>query len=244
MRDYEDRCRAEGLDVNLIVNSERGGQQSDELFCRETLQMVDTYLQAGGRPTRWFVQSWYPHPKQMVPETAPNTMTALVKAVIHKIPPASADGAETSTREQQSSATAPAHEPAEITFSQSAAAVDVYDFVEVTVNVPRPTAVNPFTEVVVAGEFSCDDGEPRKVDGFCDAQDGSVFRIRLMPTKPGLHRYSVTYRLGDFAVSHAGTFTSRDAGRRGLVRVDSAYPWHLLWDGTGEHYFWNGTTTY
>ena len=26
VRDYEDRCRAEGLDVNLIVNSERGGQ--------------------------------------------------------------------------------------------------------------------------------------------------------------------------------------------------------------------------
>ena len=49
--DYEDRCRAEGLDVNLIVNSERGGQQSDELFCRETQQMVDTYLKAGGRPT-------------------------------------------------------------------------------------------------------------------------------------------------------------------------------------------------
>ena len=135
-------------------------------------------------------------------------------------------------------------EPAEITFAESAAAVDVYDFVEVTINVPRPTAVNPFTDVVVAGEFSCEDGEPRKVDGFCDSQDGSVFRIRLMPTKPGLHRYSVTYRHGDFEVSHAGTFTARDAGRRGLVRVDPAYPWHFLWEGTGEHYFWNGTTTY
>lgn len=84
------------------------------------------------------------------------------------------------------------NEPAEITFGESATAVDVYDFVEVTINVTRPTAVNPFTDVVVAGEFSCEDGEPRKVDGFCDAQDGSVFRIRLMPTKPGLHRYSVT----------------------------------------------------
>ena len=63
VRDYEDRCRAEGLEFNLIVNSERGGQQSDELFCRETLQMVDIYLKAGGRPTRWFVQSWYPHPR-------------------------------------------------------------------------------------------------------------------------------------------------------------------------------------
>ena len=63
VRDYEDRCRAEGLEVNLIVNSERGGHQSDELFCRETLQMVETYVKAGGRPTRWFVQTWYRAPQ-------------------------------------------------------------------------------------------------------------------------------------------------------------------------------------
>jgi creatinine amidohydrolase len=85
VRAYEDRCRAEGLDVNLIVNSERGGQQSDELFHRETLRMVDTYLKAGGHPTRWIVQTWYPYPKQIVPETAPHSMTALVKAVIQRL---------------------------------------------------------------------------------------------------------------------------------------------------------------
>jgi creatinine amidohydrolase len=87
VRAYEDRCRAEGLEVNLIVNSERGGQQSDERFHRETLQMVDTYLKAGGRPTRWIVQTWYPHPKQIVPESAPYSMTSLIKAVIQKLRP-------------------------------------------------------------------------------------------------------------------------------------------------------------
>lgn len=87
VRDYEDRARAEGLEVNLIVNSERGGHQSDELFHRETLQMVDTYLKAGGRPTRWIVQTWYPYPKQIVPETAPHSMTALAKAVIQRVKP-------------------------------------------------------------------------------------------------------------------------------------------------------------
>lgn len=84
VRDYEDFARRQGLKFNLIVNSERGGQQSDELFCRETLQMVDTYLEAGGRPDRWFVQSWYPHPKRIVPESAPHTMTGLLKAVIER----------------------------------------------------------------------------------------------------------------------------------------------------------------
>ena len=85
VRAYEDRCHEEGLEVNLIVNSERGGQESDERFCRETLAMVDTYIQAGGHPTRWFIQTWYPYPKQVVPETAPHTITALVKAVIELV---------------------------------------------------------------------------------------------------------------------------------------------------------------
>jgi hypothetical protein len=39
-------------------------------------------------------------------------------------------------------------------------------------------------------------------------------------------------------------FTARDSGWRGLIRVDEEHPWHFLWEGTGEHYFWNGTTTY
>jgi len=85
VRAYEDRCREEGLEVNLIVNSERGGQESDERFCRETLAMVDTYMRTGGHPTRWLVQTWYPYPKKVVPETAPHTMTALVKAVIERV---------------------------------------------------------------------------------------------------------------------------------------------------------------
>jgi len=85
VRSYEDFSREKGLTFNLIANSERGGHESDERFYRETLQMVDTYLQAGGRPTRWFVQSWYTYPKQMVPESSPNSMTALVKAVTQRV---------------------------------------------------------------------------------------------------------------------------------------------------------------
>ena len=145
---------------------------------------------------------------------------------------------------------APAADPvvvgrsAGVTFRQSTSTVDLYDFVEVTIDVAKPTAANPFTDVVVAGEFRCEEAEPVKMDGFCDSQDGSIFRIRFMPNRPGSHRYSVTYRQGDFNASHEGTFIARDAGRRGLVGVDPDYPWHFLWKGTGEHYFWNGTTTY
>ncbi len=33
-------------------------------------------------------------------------------------------------------------------------------------------------------------------------------------------------------------------GRRGPIRVDSQNRWHFIWEGTGEHYFFNGTTAY
>ena len=45
-----------------------------------------------------------------------------------------------------------------VTFRESAAVVDVHDFVEVTVNVPRPTVANPFTDAVLAGEFRSEGG--------------------------------------------------------------------------------------
>jgi hypothetical protein len=85
---------------------------------------------------------------------------------------------------------------------------------------------------------------PVSVDGFCDAADGSVFRIRFMPTIAGPHSYSITYRQGHFTRTHNGTFTARDGKRRGQLRVDPEYPEHFVWAGTGERYFWNGTTTY
>lgn len=131
-----------------------------------------------------------------------------------------------------------------VKFTPSASTVDVYDFVEVTIAVANPSVANPFTEVMIEGEFGPPGRNPVKVEGFCDSLDGTVFRIRFMPTQPGPHRYTVAYRQGGFTTQYIGTFTARNAGRRGLVRVDPKYPWHFLWEGTGEHYFWNGTTAY
>ncbi len=87
IRAYEDFARSQGLEFNLIVNSEQGGKTSDRDFCERTLKMVEAYVEVGGRPTRYIVQSWYDFPKQVVPETAPHSMTALVKAVMAKLHP-------------------------------------------------------------------------------------------------------------------------------------------------------------
>lgn len=91
IRDYEDFARSRGLEFNFIANSEQGGKTSGVAFAERTLKMIDAYVKAGGKPTRYIIQSWYPHPTRVVPETRPDTMTGLVKAVILKLHPELAD---------------------------------------------------------------------------------------------------------------------------------------------------------
>jgi len=135
--------------------------------------------------------------------------------------------------------------PANVTFSQSTASVEAYDFVEITIQVAAPDAKNPFTDAAVEAQFG-KTGESKRlsVDGFCDSADGSVFRVRFMPWAPGEYSYSITYRQGAFSKSNSGSFRATDGHRRGLVRVDPKYPWHFIWEGTGEHYFFHGTTAF
>jgi len=123
--------------------------------------------------------------------------------------------------------------------------VDVYDFVEVTLSVRAPAAGNPFTGVEVTGAFGkAGSTEQLQVRGFCDSADGSVFRIRFSPQTVGDFAYSVTYKDHQNQASSRGTFHAADGHRRGPIRVDPQYRWHFIWEGTGEHYFFNGTTAF
>ncbi|MGQ9731309.1 MAG: LamG-like jellyroll fold domain-containing protein [Candidatus Zipacnadales bacterium] len=131
-----------------------------------------------------------------------------------------------------------------VRFSQSADTVEAYDFVEVSITVENPSAANPFTEVMVSGQFSREGGAAVPVDGFCDSLDGRLFRIRFMPSHPGRYTYSVLYEHGGTRARHQGSFSAIDGRRKGIVRVDAEHPWHFVWEGTGEHYFYNGTTAY
>jgi hypothetical protein len=137
--------------------------------------------------------------------------------------------------------------PAGVTFSQSAARVEPYDFIEVAAAIAAPDAGDPFTGATLTGSFSKRGASASfKVDGFCDAPDGSVFRIRFMPAAPGEYSYQAVYRQGDFEKTWQGAFqaVSGAAARRGPIRVDPQYPWHFIWEGTGEHYFFNGATAF
>ncbi len=135
--------------------------------------------------------------------------------------------------------------PAEVSFSQSAASVAAYDFVEVTLQVSAPSAGNPFTDAAVTGSFGmAGAGERVKVDGFCDSSGGTLFRIRFMPSKPGAYAYTVKYAEKGFEKSFDGTFQATAGGRRGPIRVDPDHRWHFIWEGTREHYFFHGTTAF
>jgi hypothetical protein len=135
--------------------------------------------------------------------------------------------------------------PSSVRFDLSSPAVDAYDIVEIRVAVGFPHARNCFTDVLLQGTFQTDAGNKRwQIQGFCDSADGSVFRIRFMPPSAGTYRYFVEYQQGALRRTSAGTFRAADAGRKGPIRVDPNYRWHFIWEGTGEHYFFNGTTAY
>ena len=133
----------------------------------------------------------------------------------------------------------------EVVFSQSANSVAAYDYVELTLRVNPPLPGNPFTDGSVTGSFGpAGESEPVKVDGFCDSPDGSLFRVRFMPAKPGDFAYTVKYSEKGFDKSYQGTFHATAAGGRGPIRVDPDHRWHFIWEGTREHYFFNGTTAF
>src|SRR6266516_192312 len=120
-----------------------------------------------------------------------------------------------------------------VSFSQSVETVEAYDYVEVTLNVDKPDARNPFLDVAVTGSFSKTDGSERKtVEGFCDSVDGTVFRIRFMPASPGDYTWSATHRQGAAETTHTGAFKASAGQHKGPIRVDPKYPWHFIWEGT------------
>ncbi|HUT95473.1 MAG TPA: DUF5060 domain-containing protein [Thermoguttaceae bacterium] len=131
-----------------------------------------------------------------------------------------------------------------LTFRGPQSAVEVYDFAEVQISAQHPSAANPFTDASVVGEFRRKGDHPVQVDGFCDAADGSLFRVRFMPSEPGPYDYTVTFRQGAEVTVHEGSFIAIASRRSGVLRVDAEHRQHFVWEGNGEHYFWNGTTTY
>jgi len=135
--------------------------------------------------------------------------------------------------------------PAGVNLTQAATNVPAYDFLELTLSVDGPDAPNPFTDVAVGAEFGkTQEAARQKVSGFCDSEDGKIFRVRLMPASAGDYTFTVQYRQRTFQKTFTGRFQASDQKRRGLLAVDPAYSFHFIWQGTGEHFYFNGTTAF
>jgi len=117
--------------------------------------------------------------------------------------------------------------------------------VEITARVTNPDVGNCFIDASLAGTFrAADSTKEWPVEGFCDSEDGSVFRMRFMPPAPGTYKFTVEYHQGSFKKSWSSFVHANEGHRSGPIRLDKAHPWHFVWEGTGKHYFFNGTTAY
>jgi len=115
--------------------------------------------------------------------------------------------------------------PSGVAFTQSSKETEAYDLIEVTARIASPDARNPFTDATLSGTFAKVGGaDKREVSGFCDSDDGGVFRIRFMPSSPGDYAYSIVYRQGTFEAAQSGVFRASDGHRNGPIRVDPGYP--------------------
>ena len=135
--------------------------------------------------------------------------------------------------------------PEPVAFTQSAPETGAYDFIEVTAAVSAPSVRNPFREGTLTGDF-----EPavrhrqRPLRGFAIPRMAASTGFGSCPPKRVPYTFHLTLKVGQEAHTYSGRFRATDQHRRGPLRIDPAYPWHFLWEGTGEHYWFNGTTAY
>lgn len=131
-----------------------------------------------------------------------------------------------------------------ITFSAIPETVERFEPVEISATLTETPTSNPFSEARFIGNFADPSGPAQQIDGFCDSADGKVFRLRYLPTVEGEVNLTVSLNWGKYTAGTSGKFRVVQSERKGLLRVDKEHPSHFVWEGTGEHYFWNSTTTY
>lgn len=129
------------------------------------------------------------------------------------------------------------------TFQQKSTTIDVFDFQEITIKVNPKGIANPFTDVIIKGEF-IHGSEKISVNGFCDAQDGSLYKLRFMPQAEGEYQYRLDFTMNGKKYSYENNFPAVASKRNGPLHVDTENPTHFIYRGSQQHFFWNSTTAY
>jgi len=76
------------------------------------------------------------------------------------------------------------------TFSLSEANPPVFGITEIVIEFGQPV-VDPFRSVSVSAVVGDPAGNSLSLEGFCDAQDDRVYRVRVMPKIVGEHSVRV-----------------------------------------------------
>ncbi len=122
--------------------------------------------------------------------------------------------------------------------------VSCFDPAELTVTVVSPAFKNPFTDAELKGVFSAEDGTRVFVPGFCDAADGSVFRLRFAPAKRGTWRYELKLEGGGMDSRFTGDLLVEPSDRPGPVIIDPEHPRHFVFAGSRKPFYHLGYTAY
>ena len=127
---------------------------------------------------------------------------------------------------------------------EAPASAERWGVAEFTLRVARPAFGNPFTEARFSGAFTQGDRQVR-VEGFCDAQDGSVFRLRFSPDRAGAtYGYALRFEAPGIVRCFSGVLRSTASRRPGPVVVDPERPKHFRTAGSGKPFYHLGYTAY
>jgi hypothetical protein len=124
-------------------------------------------------------------------------------------------------------------------------AVPCFDAAEFVVRVEKPTFDNPFTDVALTATFRAPHAEPIFVQGFADAADGTVFRLRFSPALSAVeYHYQIRFSGPGVLKLFEGVLRSENSFRPGPVMVAPWNPKHFVYAGSKQPFYHLGYTAY
>ena len=128
---------------------------------------------------------------------------------------------------------------------EAPASVKRFEPAEFVVRVAQPSFTNPFTEAELTGTFSTANETTVTVGGFCDSQDGRVFRLRFCPAAARVsYTYEITLTGGGLERKFKGTLKCEPSEGPGPVIADPQHPKHFIYAGSGRPFYHLGYTAY
>ena len=119
-----------------------------------------------------------------------------------------------------------------------------YEIAEFILRINSPAFANPFTDAEMKGIFKSGDINVT-VTGFCDSQDGTIFRLRFSPeVKSTIYNYEITFKGGGYDERFAGVLVSTTPTGKGPVIVDPLHPKHFIYKESADPFYHLGYTAY